>query len=83
MSISQTISVALCTYNGEQFLPSQLASIASQTRLPDELVQTAPDVYIRFHGTKRWYRHDYTRDELRVWADRIKVAKPARVWEMS
>jgi glycosyltransferase involved in cell wall biosynthesis len=32
------ISVALCTYNGERFLPGQLASIAQQTRLPDELV---------------------------------------------
>jgi hypothetical protein len=32
------ISVALCTYNGERFLPQQLASIARQTRLPDELI---------------------------------------------
>jgi glycosyltransferase involved in cell wall biosynthesis len=40
MSLSgQTrISVALCTYNGERFLSQQLASIARQTRLPDELV---------------------------------------------
>jgi glycosyltransferase involved in cell wall biosynthesis len=40
MSLSgQTrISVALCTYNGERFLAQQLASIASQARLPDELV---------------------------------------------
>ena len=33
----------------------------SGPRLPDELVTTAEDVYIRFHGTKKWYRHDYTR----------------------
>lgn len=32
------ISVALCTYNGGRFLPQQLASIAQQTRLPDELI---------------------------------------------
>lgn len=32
------VSVALCTYNGERFLPQQLASIQQQTRLPDELV---------------------------------------------
>jgi glycosyltransferase involved in cell wall biosynthesis len=32
------ISVALCTYNGERFLETQLASILSQSRLPDELV---------------------------------------------
>jgi glycosyltransferase involved in cell wall biosynthesis len=28
----------MCTYNGERFLREQLASIAQQTRLPDELV---------------------------------------------
>jgi hypothetical protein len=32
------ISVALCTYNGALFLEEQLESIASQVRLPDELV---------------------------------------------
>ncbi len=32
------ISVALCTFNGERFLPQQLSSIANQTRLPDELI---------------------------------------------
>jgi glycosyltransferase involved in cell wall biosynthesis len=32
------ISVALCTYNGERFLPQQLVSIQRQTRLPDEVV---------------------------------------------
>jgi len=38
LSAQNRISVALCTYNGERFLPGQLASIAQQTRLPDELV---------------------------------------------
>lgn len=33
-----TVSVALCTYNGERFLQEQLDSIAMQTRLPDEVV---------------------------------------------
>jgi glycosyltransferase involved in cell wall biosynthesis len=32
------VSVALCTYNGARFLPEQLASIAAQTRLPDEMI---------------------------------------------
>jgi len=32
------ISVALCTYNGEQFLEDQLESILSQTLLPGEIV---------------------------------------------
>ncbi|MGP8260227.1 MAG: glycosyltransferase [Acidobacteriaceae bacterium] len=38
MSQSKKISVAMCTYNGEKYLQEQLQSIASQTRLPDELV---------------------------------------------
>lgn len=33
-----TISIALCTYNGERFLQEQLDSLAAQTRLPDEVV---------------------------------------------
>ena len=52
----------------------------SGPRLPDELVKTADDVYIRFHGTTRWYRHDYSKDELAVWTGRIKDSGAARVW---
>lgn len=37
---SLRLSVALCTYNGAGYLPDQLASIAAQDRLPDELVVT-------------------------------------------
>lgn len=32
------ISVALCTYNGAAYLKEQLDSIASQSRLPDEMI---------------------------------------------
>jgi hypothetical protein len=32
------LSIALCTYNGAQYLPEQLDSFAAQSRLPDELV---------------------------------------------
>jgi len=52
----------------------------SGPRLPDDLVKTADDVYLRFHGTKRWYRHDYTRDELMEWTKKIRAAQPVRVW---
>jgi uncharacterized protein YecE (DUF72 family) len=52
----------------------------SAPRLPEDLVKTADDIYIRFHGVERWYRHDYTEDELRVWADRIRDARAKRVW---
>ena len=32
------ISVAMCTFNGAEFLPAQLESITQQTRPPDELI---------------------------------------------
>lgn len=32
------LSVAMCTYNGAEFLPAQLESILSQSRPPDEIV---------------------------------------------
>jgi glycosyltransferase involved in cell wall biosynthesis len=35
---SLRVSVAMATYNGERFVLEQLRSLASQTRLPDELV---------------------------------------------
>ena len=52
----------------------------SGPRLPDELIETADDIYIRFHGVKRWYRHDYTTEELQVWARRIGESKAKTVW---
>lgn len=36
--LKNTFSVALCTHNGSRYLRSQLESISTQTRLPDELV---------------------------------------------
>jgi uncharacterized protein YecE (DUF72 family) len=52
----------------------------SGPRLPDELVKTADDVYVRFHGTKRWYRHDYTKEELAVWSARMRHSGAKTVW---
>ena len=52
----------------------------SGPRLPDELVKTTDDVYIRFHGLTKWYRHDYAREELAVWTQRIKHSSARRVW---
>jgi uncharacterized protein YecE (DUF72 family) len=52
----------------------------SGPRLPDELVKTADDIYLRFHGTTKWYRHDYTPEELAVWTERIRASAAKRVW---
>lgn len=37
-STSQTISIALCTYNGEAHLPAQWNSLLKQERPPDEVI---------------------------------------------
>ena len=52
----------------------------SGPRLPDELITTADDLYIRFHGLKQWYRHDYTSEELALWTARIRASGAKRVW---
>ena len=52
----------------------------SGPHLPDELIKTANDVYIRFHGTTQWYRHDYTNEELAKWVARIAESGAECVW---
>jgi uncharacterized protein YecE (DUF72 family) len=52
----------------------------SGPRLPDELIRTADDIYVRFHGTSKWYRHDYSVAELTVWADRIRESGAQQSW---
>lgn len=52
----------------------------SGPRLPDELIKTAEDVYVRFHGVKNWYRHDYTDEQLAVWAKRIGNSGASTAW---
>jgi uncharacterized protein YecE (DUF72 family) len=53
---------------------------SSGPRLPDELIRTADDVYVRLHGPLRWYRHDYSHEELKKWADRIAASGARRAW---
>jgi len=52
----------------------------SGPRLPDELVKTADDIYVRFHGTKQWYRHDYSDEELAIWVERIRKSGAKNIW---
>lgn len=52
----------------------------SGPRLPDELVRTADEVYVRLHGPERWYRHNYSTAELKLWAARIKASGAKRAW---
>ena len=52
----------------------------SGPRLPDSLVKTSDDLYIRFHGVSQWYRHDYSKEELSEWAQKIKDSGAHRVY---
>ncbi len=48
----------------------------SAPELPDEIVQTARFLYVRFHGKDAWYRYRYSEEELRRWATRIREIAP-------
>ncbi len=52
----------------------------SGPRLPDALVRTANDVYLRLHGPERWYRHNYSKYELAKWGDEIRRSGARRAW---
>jgi hypothetical protein len=52
----------------------------SAPRLPDELIRTAEEVYVRLHGPKRWYRHDYSNEELAHWATKIRDSGAKKAW---
>lgn len=53
---------------------------SSGPKLPEELIKTHDEIYIRFHGLTKWYRHDYTADELKKWANWIHKSKAKKVW---
>jgi uncharacterized protein YecE (DUF72 family) len=52
----------------------------SGPKLPDTLVKTSNEIYMRFHGKSAWYRHNYTHEELKCWAERVRRIRPKRVW---
>ena len=52
----------------------------SAPRLPDGLIRTSDVIYVRFHGKSLWYRHDYSREELVVWADRLVKSGAHEAW---
>ena len=60
----------LSWWNEEVYAAFRQAGIifcsSSGPRLPDELISTTEEVYIRFHGKKKWYIYDYSDDELRA-----------------
>lgn len=53
--------------------------IVSSPKFPEDFIQTAKDIYIRFHG-KTWYNYNYSDSELKSWAEKIKKSKPRNAW---
>lgn len=45
-----------------------------------DVVKTASRVYARFHGPTAWYRGEYSREELRRWAEKLKGAKSRQIY---
>lgn len=52
----------------------------SAPRLPDAFPADQEMLYVRFSGVTRWYRHDYSPEELTSWAHRIRAANAREVW---
>jgi uncharacterized protein YecE (DUF72 family) len=52
----------------------------SAPRLPEHFPSGQRLLYVRFSGRTRWYRHDYSRDELNAWAQRIVASGAEEVW---
>jgi uncharacterized protein YecE (DUF72 family) len=53
-------------------------------RMPMDFTITGEFVYLRFHGLENGAAHDYTKDELKPWAEQLLTAaekgKPAFVY---
>jgi len=52
----------------------------SAPRLPDSLPPNQQLLYVRLSGKSRWYRHDYSAEELQAWLDRINASGAEQVW---
>jgi uncharacterized protein YecE (DUF72 family) len=52
----------------------------SAPRLPEEFPAGQSLAYFRLHGKSRWYRHNYTLEELMAWKDRILSSKAQEAW---
>jgi uncharacterized protein YecE (DUF72 family) len=48
--------------------------------LPDDFIVTADIVHIRLHGAKKMYRDDYSKDELKGWASKIKSVECKEIY---
>ena len=52
----------------------------SAPRFSEALPPKAEVLYVRFHGRSAWYRHDYSTEELTLWARRIASSGAKEAW---
>lgn len=52
----------------------------SAPNLPEDLVRTSDDIYMRFHGKGKLYTGNYSEKELDGWAEKIRNAKARNIW---
>ncbi|MFL6583855.1 MAG: DUF72 domain-containing protein [Chthoniobacterales bacterium] len=52
----------------------------SAPRIPADFIRTSDTIYVRLHGSSRWYRHDYTDEELAGWASQIVGSGASEAW---
>lgn len=52
----------------------------SAPRLPEDFPECQEILYLRLSGTTRWYLHDYSAEELTLWADRIVASGAKEAW---
>jgi uncharacterized protein YecE (DUF72 family) len=52
----------------------------SAPRLPETFPPHQRRLYVRFSGRTQWYRHDYSREELTEWAERIRNSGAEEAW---
>ncbi len=43
-------------------------------------MKTSDVIYARLHGRARWYRHDYSHEELARWAQKIRESGAREAW---
>jgi len=55
----------------------------SSPKFPKEAIVTTSYAYFRFHGEEKWYRDEYSKRQLKEWANKIKKAvKKAKAKEV-
>jgi len=52
----------------------------SAPKLPNDLIVTADNIYVRFHGPKRWFYDPYSDEELAAWSAKILASKAKEAW---